>query len=49
MEVHYINTGCPYTVTESFMDFFEGLTNPHEHYAHAVPMQQYQVIHSCIN
>ncbi|WOH14659.1 hypothetical protein DCAR_0934179 [Daucus carota subsp. sativus] len=42
MEVHYINTGCPYTVTESFMDFFEGLTNPHEHYAHAVPMQQYQ-------
>ncbi|XP_039114431.1 E3 ubiquitin-protein ligase BIG BROTHER [Dioscorea cayenensis subsp. rotundata] len=30
VEVHYINTGFPYTVTESFMDLFEGLT-----YAHA--------------
>ncbi|WOL11675.1 hypothetical protein Cni_G20439 [Canna indica] len=28
MEVHYINTGFPYTVTESFMDLFEGLTYP---------------------
>ncbi|XP_010257293.1 PREDICTED: E3 ubiquitin ligase BIG BROTHER-like [Nelumbo nucifera] len=26
MEVHYINTGFPYTITESFMDLFEGLT-----------------------
>nr|XP_018681066.1 PREDICTED: E3 ubiquitin ligase BIG BROTHER-like isoform X1 [Musa acuminata subsp. malaccensis] len=26
MEVHYINTGFPYTVTESLMDLFEGLT-----------------------
>ncbi|XP_020105131.1 E3 ubiquitin ligase BIG BROTHER-like isoform X1 [Ananas comosus] len=26
MEVHYINTGFPYSVTESFMDLFEGLT-----------------------
>ncbi|URE29377.1 E3 ubiquitin ligase BIG [Musa troglodytarum] len=26
MEVHYIDTGFPYTVTESFMDLFEGLT-----------------------
>ncbi|XP_054811593.1 E3 ubiquitin-protein ligase BIG BROTHER-like [Prosopis cineraria] len=26
MEVHYIDTGFPYTVTESFMDFFEGIT-----------------------
>lgn len=25
-EVHYINTGFPYTITESFMDLFEGLT-----------------------
>ncbi|KAK1313894.1 E3 ubiquitin ligase BIG BROTHER [Acorus calamus] len=25
-EVHYINTGFPYTVTESFMDLFEGLS-----------------------
>ncbi|XP_058073583.1 E3 ubiquitin-protein ligase BIG BROTHER-like isoform X2 [Magnolia sinica] len=26
VEVHYIDTGFPYTVTESFMDLFEGLT-----------------------
>ncbi|KAJ3671763.1 hypothetical protein LUZ60_007842 [Juncus effusus] len=25
-EIHYINTGFPYTVTESFMDLFEGLS-----------------------
>ncbi|KAK3150623.1 hypothetical protein QOZ80_3AG0235590 [Eleusine coracana subsp. coracana] len=29
MELHYINTGFPYAVTESFMDFFEGLTYAH--------------------
>ncbi|KAG8646316.1 E3 ubiquitin-protein ligase BIG BROTHER isoform X2 [Manihot esculenta] len=34
MEVHYINTGFPYTVTESFMDFFEGLTHVPVHYDH---------------
>lgn len=38
MEVHYINTGCPYTVTESFMNFFEGLTHVPVNYGHAVPM-----------
>ena len=27
MEVHYIDIGFPYTATESFMDFFEGLTH----------------------
>ncbi|XP_019051991.1 PREDICTED: E3 ubiquitin ligase BIG BROTHER-like isoform X2 [Nelumbo nucifera] len=26
MEVHYIDTGFPYTITQSFMDLFEGLT-----------------------
>lgn len=25
VEVHYIDTGFPYTVTQSFMDLFEGL------------------------
>lgn len=39
MEVHYVDTGFPYTVTESFMDFFEGL---HQHqvpaYGNAVPL-----------
>lgn len=38
MEVHYINTGFPYTETESFMDFFEGLTHPTAHYAHSGPV-----------
>nr|CAB3496928.1 unnamed protein product [Digitaria exilis] len=33
MELHYINTGFPYTVTESFMDFFEGLTYAHADFA----------------
>ena len=40
MELHYLDGGgFPYTVTESFMDFFEGL---HQHqvpaYANAVPL-----------
>ncbi|ONK59763.1 uncharacterized protein A4U43_C08F10290 [Asparagus officinalis] len=26
VEVHYIDTGFPYTVTQSFMDLFEGLS-----------------------
>jgi len=38
MEVHYINTGFPYTTTESFMDFFEGLTHAPVNYAHTGPM-----------
>ncbi|KAF2319521.1 hypothetical protein GH714_016814 [Hevea brasiliensis] len=38
MEVHYINTGFPYTVTESFMDFFEGLTHVPVHYAYTEPV-----------
>ncbi|KAK1306135.1 E3 ubiquitin ligase BIG BROTHER [Acorus calamus] len=29
VEVHYINTGFPYTVTENFMDLFEGLSYVH--------------------
>ncbi|KAL6660196.1 hypothetical protein ACP70R_002318 [Stipagrostis hirtigluma subsp. patula] len=33
MELHYINTGFPYTVTESFMDFFEGLNYAHADFA----------------
>lgn len=44
MEVHYINTGFPYTVTESFMNFFEGLTHVPAHYGNAVPMHD-QVFH----
>ncbi|GMI74134.1 ENHANCER1 OF DA1, BIG BROTHER [Hibiscus trionum] len=35
MEVHFIDTGFPYTATESFMDFFEGLTHVPVNYSHA--------------
>lgn len=33
MEVHYINVGFPYTITESFMDFFEGLNHMPQNYS----------------
>ncbi|XP_039048393.1 E3 ubiquitin-protein ligase BIG BROTHER-like isoform X2 [Hibiscus syriacus] len=35
MEVHFIDSGFPYTATESFMDFFEGLAHVHVNYTHA--------------
>ncbi|XVF22964.1 hypothetical protein REPUB_Repub12eG0216300 [Reevesia pubescens] len=35
MEVHYLDTGFPYTATQSFMDFFEGLTHVPLNYTHA--------------
>ncbi|KAE8720793.1 E3 ubiquitin ligase BIG BROTHER [Hibiscus syriacus] len=35
MEVHFIDTGFPYTATESFMDFFEGLAHVPVNYSHA--------------
>ncbi|KAF8403832.1 hypothetical protein HHK36_011938 [Tetracentron sinense] len=38
MEVHYINTGFPYTITESFMDLFEGLTYAQTDFALAEAM-----------
>lgn len=43
VEVHYINTGFPYTVTESFMDLFEGLTYTHTDFALAGALHE-QVI-----
>ncbi|KAJ8899221.1 hypothetical protein K2173_012397 [Erythroxylum novogranatense] len=44
MEVHYINTGFPYSVTESFMDFFEGLTHMPGHYAHTGPLLDQELV-----
>ena len=38
MEVHYIDTGFPYTATESFMDFFDGLTHVPLNYATSGPV-----------
>lgn len=49
MEVHYINTGCPYTVTESFMNFFEGLTHVPVNYGHAVPMHDQESVYWSMN
>ncbi|KAB1224732.1 E3 ubiquitin ligase BIG BROTHER [Morella rubra] len=49
MEVHYINTGFPYTVTESFMNFFEGLTHVPAHYGNAVPMHEQESAYWSMN
>lgn len=38
MEIQYINTGFPYSVTESFMDFFEGFTHVPANYTNFAPM-----------
>ncbi|KAL6129910.1 hypothetical protein ACLB2K_068292 [Fragaria x ananassa] len=38
MEVHYIDTGFPYPATESFMDFFDGLTHVPLNYGHPMPV-----------
>lgn len=44
MEMHYMNTGFPYTATESFTDFFDGLTHMPVNYPHAGPIHD-QVLH----
>uniref|UniRef100_A0A7N0SWW7 RING-type domain-containing protein n=1 Tax=Kalanchoe fedtschenkoi TaxID=63787 RepID=A0A7N0SWW7_KALFE len=38
MEVHYINTGYPYSTTASFMEFFEGLTYDHINFVFSDPL-----------
>ncbi|XP_038722518.1 E3 ubiquitin-protein ligase BIG BROTHER-like isoform X2 [Tripterygium wilfordii] len=38
MEVHYIDNGCPYIVTESFVDFFEDLTHLPPYYSPTGPI-----------
>ncbi|KAM7274519.1 hypothetical protein ACFE04_016385 [Oxalis oulophora] len=43
MEMHYINIGFPYTVTESFMDFFEGITGAPLNYAHTGTMHDHKI------
>ncbi|XP_042956767.1 E3 ubiquitin-protein ligase BIG BROTHER isoform X3 [Carya illinoinensis] len=49
MEVHYINTGFPYTVTESFMNFFEGLTHVPINYGHTLPTQDQESAYWSMN
>lgn len=44
MEIHYIDTGFPFTVTESFMDLFEGLTYADSSVGHSDPFHD-QVVH----
>ncbi|KAK8486016.1 hypothetical protein V6N11_032994 [Hibiscus sabdariffa] len=45
MEVHFIDTGFPYTATGSFMDFFEGLTHVPVNYTHAGLMHDQENIY----
>ncbi|KAL6964835.1 RING-type E3 ubiquitin transferase [Sarracenia purpurea var. burkii] len=40
VEEHYIYTGFPYSPTESFMDFFDGLTHAPVHYSHVEPFHE---------
>ncbi|PON81354.1 43kDa postsynaptic protein [Trema orientale] len=50
MEVHYIDTGFPYTATESFMDFFEGLTHvPPLNYAHPPTLHDQESLYWSMN
>ncbi|KAJ7949156.1 E3 ubiquitin ligase BIG BROTHER [Quillaja saponaria] len=49
MEVHYIDSGFPYTVTESFMDFFGGLSHVPVNYAHAGPMPDQESVYWSMN
>lgn len=44
MEVHYINTGFPYTVPESFMDFFDGISHQTSHFPHSGPIHDQVVL-----
>lgn len=36
-EVHYVNSGLPYSSSGSFMDFFESLTYEHVNFIFADP------------
>lgn len=45
IEVHYINTGFPYTVTDSFMDLFEGLDYVHPDLALAEALQDQESVY----
>ncbi|KAK1426615.1 hypothetical protein QVD17_15291 [Tagetes erecta] len=38
LDIHYINSGFPYTVPASFMDFFDGIPHQPTHYAHSCLM-----------
>jgi len=45
IEVHYVNTGFPYTVTDSFMDLFEGLDYVHPDLALAEALQDQESVY----
>uniref|UniRef100_A0A7N0ZWA2 RING-type domain-containing protein n=1 Tax=Kalanchoe fedtschenkoi TaxID=63787 RepID=A0A7N0ZWA2_KALFE len=49
MEVHYINTGCPYSTTASFMEFFEGLTYDHINFFFSDPLNNQENIQPSAN
>ncbi|KAL5760517.1 hypothetical protein ACOSP7_019024 [Xanthoceras sorbifolium] len=49
MEVHYIDTGFPYTATESFMDFFEGLIHVPMGYPQTAPIHDQENVYWSMN
>ncbi|CAI9269800.1 unnamed protein product [Lactuca saligna] len=49
MEVHYINTGFPYTVPESFMDFFDGISHQTAHFPHSGPIHDQEHAYWAMN
>ncbi|PQP95613.1 E3 ubiquitin ligase BIG BROTHER isoform X1 [Prunus yedoensis var. nudiflora] len=49
MDVHYIDTDFPYTPTESFMDFFGGVTHVPMDYGHALPMHDQETAYWSMN
>ncbi|XWS45716.1 hypothetical protein CRYUN_Cryun14cG0003200 [Craigia yunnanensis] len=46
MEVHYIDTGFPYTATKSFMDFFEGLIHVPVNHTHVGLMHDQSTLYT---
>ncbi|PKI31664.1 E3 ubiquitin-protein ligase BIG BROTHER [Punica granatum] len=49
MEAHYVNNGFPYSNTESFMDFFEGLAHFPANVANFGPMHDQESAYWCMN
>lgn len=49
MDVQYIDTDFPYTPTESFMDFFGGVTHVPMNYGHAMPMHDQETAYWSMN
>ncbi|KAM1018109.1 hypothetical protein ACFX13_040390 [Malus domestica] len=49
MEVHYLDTGFPYTPTEGFMGFFDGFSHVPMNYGLAMPMHDQETAYWSMN